>query len=104
MIQGLGEVMMITWAWFGLRIERVNESTDELELYISVPEHSDHMDAKRQEMSGSHLAKRFKTALTDMGVKRLTVKSRTRKGEHWTESMAKEAEKHMRQTIYGSQW
>lgn len=103
-IKGLGEAMMITWAWYGLRIEKENESVNSLEIYISVPERSYHLDVHNEEMAGIYLARRFKTALLDMGVKRLTVKSRVRKGEQWTETMAKDAEKQMKQAIYGSQW
>ena len=103
-MQGLGEAILITWARYGLRIEKQNESVDCLEIYISVPEHSYATNAYGQEMAGLTLARRFKKALTEMGVKRLVVKSRVRTGEVWLEPMANEAETQMRQTIYGSQW
>ena len=55
-------------------------------------------------MSGMTLAKRFKTTMTEMGIKRLTVKSRIRTGESWTKEMSDAAELEMRKTIYGSQY
>lgn len=103
-MKGLGEAMMITWAGFGLRIEKTQESTESLVIYISVPEHSYHKNAKGEEMSGMTLAKRFKTTMTDMGIKRLTVKSRIRAGENWTKENSEAAELEMRKTIYGSQY
>lgn len=50
------------------------------------------------------LAKRFKTVMTEMGVKRLTVKARVRAGEYWTKEMADSANIEMRKNIYGSQY
>lgn len=99
-----GEVMMITWASFGLRIERVNESQDSLEIYISVPETSYQLNVRGNQMAGNVLAKSFKEEMVEMGVKRLIVKSRIRSGEHWTKEMADKAELDMRKQIYGSQY
>lgn len=67
----IGNAMAITWAGFGLRIEKTTETQDMLEVYISVPESSFHRNVDGDEMSGVTLAKRFKTTLTEMGVKRL---------------------------------
>jgi len=103
-MSGLGEAMMISWASFGVRIEKQRESIYSLEIYISVPEHSYILNADGEEMAGEILAKRFKTVLTDIGVKRLTVKYKVRAGESWSEKLAKDAEIQMRKTIYGSQW
>lgn len=103
-MQGLGEGMMLALAGFGVELENMIETVDELTIYISVPEHSYHKNDKNEEMAGMVLAKRFKKTLTKLGVKRLTVKSRIRKGEMWTKEMANDAEMKMKQTLYKSQW
>lgn len=103
-MQGLGEAMMITWTGFGIKIEQQNETQESLEIYISVPEHSFDFNVKREEMAGKILAKRFKTILTDMGVKRLVLKYRIRQGEYWTKEMKDRAELDMRRMLYGSQY
>lgn len=103
-MSGIGEAMMITWAGFGLRIEGQNESDESLEIYISVPESSYHFNKNQEEMAGMLLAKRFKQVLTEMGVKRLTVKVRVRRGERWTKEMQEDAELNMRKELYGSQY
>lgn len=100
----MGSVMMIVWAGLGLQIENTKENIESLEIWISVPEHSHHKNAKGEEMAGMNLAKRFKTTLVEMGVKRLTVKARIRAGEYWTEEMSQVAELEMQKTIYGSQY
>ena len=46
------------------------------------------------------MAKRFKTVMSEMGVKGLVVKYRIR-NERWTEKMSKQAIKEATQTIYG---
>lgn len=102
-MKGLGEAVYIVWASFGVEIEKINESVDSLEIFISVPKSSYQNDAHGNEMAGDYLAKRFKDTMKDMGVKRLTVKYRVR-NEHWTEQMYKDAIVKARQTIYGSQW
>lgn len=103
-MNGLGAAVMITWAGFGLKIERTEESTESLVVYISVPEHSYRKNAQDEEMAGMVLAKRFKTVMTEMGVKRLTVKSRIRVGESWTKEMFHAAELEARKAIFGSQY
>lgn len=100
----IGEAMMISWAGYGIRIERQNETFDALEIYISVPEHSFHLNAYQEEMAGKLLAKRFKEVIQDMGIKRLIVRFRIRQGEYWTKEMADTAELDMRKSIYGSQF
>ena len=89
-MSGLGEAVMITWAEYGLKIENTSETTESLVIYVSVPEHSYKRNAKGSEMAAMDLAKRFKTVMTEMGVKRLTVKARVRAGEYWTKEMAME--------------
>ena len=102
MINGLGEVMMMTWAKMGLKIENQIEAQKSLTIYISVPEFSDNRNVYGEEMSGIRLAKRFKETLMDMGVKCLTVKAKIRSGEHWTKEMGKEAELNICKMLYGS--
>lgn len=102
-MKGLGEAVYIVWASFGVEIEKINESIDSLEIFISVPKSSHCNDVHGNEMAGDHLAKRFKDTMRDIGVKRLTVRYRIR-NEHWTEQMYKDAIVKARQTIYGSQW
>lgn len=104
MINGLGEVMMMTWAKMGLKIENQIETQESLTIYISVPEFSDERNVYGEEMSGMRLAKRYKEMLIDMSVKRLTVKAKIRSSEHWTKEMGKDAELNMRKMIYGSQY
>lgn len=102
-MKGLGEAVYIVWASFGIEIEKVNESVDNLEIFISVPKSSYRNDVHGNEMAGDHLAKRFKDKMKGIGVKRLTVRYRVR-DEYWTEQMYKDAEIKARQMIYGSQW
>lgn len=102
-MRGLGEALYIVWASFGVEIEKVNESVDSIEIFISVPKSSYKTDAHGNEMAGEYLAKLFKDKMKDMGVKRLTVRYRIR-NEHWTEQMSKDSSVKARQTIYGSQW
>lgn len=104
MINSLGEVMMMTWAKMGLKIENQIETQESLTIYISVPEFSDERNIHNEEMSGMRLAKRFKETLIDIGIKRLTVKAKIRFGEHWTEEMGQDAELKMRKMLYGSQY
>lgn len=102
-MKGLGAAVYIVWASFGVQIEKVNESVDNLEIFISVPKSSYHYDVHGKEMAGDFLAKLFKDKMKDMGVKRLTVRYRVR-DEYWTEQMCKDADVKARQMIYGSQW
>lgn len=103
-MSAMGSAILITWAGFGIKIEKENETQDMLEIYISVPERSFHRNVDGDEMSGMTLAKRFKVTLTEMGVKRLIVKSRIRRGEVWTKELADEAELNMKKRLFGSQY
>lgn len=100
----LGEAFALMLAGSGVIIERENESQESYELYISVPEHSYELDAHGNEMAGMRLAKRIKEMMTELGVKRLTVKARVRIGEYWTKEMDREATLKMKKMIYGSQY
>lgn len=102
----MGQAMYLTWRGLGVEIDNVKESTDELVFYISVPKdtiaaHS--VSSTGDKMAGAYLAKRVKKTMTDMGVKRLTVKYRVR-DEVWTEDKRKLAEENARKEMYGSQW
>lgn len=103
-MSGLGEGVTIAWAGFGVKTENIEETTESLTIYISVPETSDHRNVRDEMMAGDRLAKRFKEAMAEMGVKRLIVKYRIRKGDHWTDAKKEAAEIEMRKSIYGSQW
>lgn len=96
--------MMIVWAELGLVIENIMEEPDQLTIYVSVPESGFRKNVNDEMMAGKFLAKRFKETLTDLGVKRLTVKSRIRSGDVWTEQKARAAELSMKKTLYGSQY
>lgn len=85
-------------------IHNTNETAESLVIYISVPEHSYKRNARGSEMAAMNLAKRFKTVMTEMGIKRLTVKARVRAGEYWTKEMADSANIEMRKNIFGSQY
>ncbi len=57
-MSAIGSAIAITWAKFGLKIEKTIENQDMLEIYISVPERSFHQNASGEEMSGMTLAKK----------------------------------------------
>mgnify|MGYP003301738583 CR=1 FL=1 len=103
MIQGLGEAMLLTWAQLGVVIEDIKETTELLNVYISVPRSSYHKNCEDEEMSGMFLAKRFKESFIDMGVKRVVVKAKVRE-QDWTKELSKSAVIRARQELYGSQW
>ena len=96
--------MLIVFAEQGLTIENIKEEPESLTIYISVPEDGYHANVHGEIMAGKVLARRFKEVLLDMGVKRLTVKSKIRKGDIWTEEKSKDAALNMRKMLYGSQY
>lgn len=95
---------MIVFAEQGLTIENVKEEPESLTIYISVPEDGYHTNVHGEIMAGKVLARRFKEIMLDMGVKRLTIKSRIRNGDIWTEAKSKDAAVKMKKTLYGSQY
>lgn len=99
----IGKAMYITWRGLGIEICNVKETEDSLTLYISVPKDTDHLNAYGQKMSGEFLAKRIKETLTEMGVKRLSVKYKIR-DEVWDDNKRKLAEIAAKKELYGSQW
>ena len=90
---------MISWAGFGVCIVKEVEHDGRIEIYITVPEHSYRRNVDGEEIAGRVLAKRFKTALTEMGVTGLTVKFQIRP-ENWTKEMGEKAEKDMMQAMW----
>lgn len=100
----MGKAMLITWAGLGIKIEHEVETQESLTIYISVPEKSYMVDAHGDNMSGLNLARSFKKTLTDIGVKRLTVKSRIRSGENWTKEDDSNAQLEIRKKLFGSQY
>lgn len=104
MNSAMGSAMMIVWAECGLIIDNMIEEPEQLTVYVSVPETSYHKNVNCEIMAGQFLAKRFKETLTSLGVKRLVVKSKVRKGDIWTEQKAQDAALQMKKTIYGSQY
>lgn len=99
----IGNVVMQVWTEKGVQIERVDESPALLQVWISVPEHSWCKAADGNEMAGDYLARRFKTVMTEMGVKRLLLRARTRVGDNWTKEKGEAAVDHFRRDLYGSQ-
>lgn len=56
-MKGLGEAVYIVWASFGVQIEKVNESVDNLEIFIAVPKSSYHYGVHGKEMAGGSSSK-----------------------------------------------
>lgn len=102
----MGKAMLLTFAGMGIKIDNINETTDNLTLYISVPKDADdsiERDVNGYVMAGEHLAKTVKRKLTAMGIKRLTVKYKIR-DEVWNKSMREAAETEMKKELFRSQW
>lgn len=90
--------MMIAWAGFGLKIERMEETQENLTVWVSVPKQSFEHSSDGTEMAGMFLARRFKNTLTAMGAKQLKVKAKVR-DEIWTKEMADNAVLDMKRVI-----
>lgn len=99
-----GKSIMIAMSGMGVTFDKQIETEDSLTFYISVPEHSYTVDVHGKEMAGNHLAFRFKETLIALGLKRLTVKAKVRKGEFWTENDRKDAELKCKKMLFGSQY
>lgn len=85
------ELMIVAFAGMGVEFENITTNSENIVLYISVPEVSYKIDIYGKQMAGANLALRFKKTLEAMGLKHFIVKSRTRKGENWTEEDKKES-------------
>ena len=81
----LSKAMLITWAGLGIEIDRLDDSPDGIICYISVPRSTTHLNAYSEQMAGQHLAKRFKQALTEMGIKFSVCKFKVRE-EDWDDN------------------
>ena len=100
----MSKAILITWASMGVKIENLNETTESLDIEISVPETSFELDVHGNEMSGKLLIKRFKTKMTKMGVKRLNLTGKIRYGDHWSREKRQSAEIDMKKSLFESQW
>lgn len=103
-MKGMGEAVMLTMAQMGLKLVNQIETQESLEIWVTVPETSYEVDVDGIQMAGMHLAKRYKETLEMLGLKRLTVKAKIRKGDHWTKEKSEAANLEMRKMIYGSQY
>ena len=83
--------MLIGWASFGIRLDKVDDSTRPTTIYITVPEHSEEHDVDGNEMSGSHLAKRIKETLQESTKGEFIVKFKINKGQMWTKEDSRQA-------------
>ena len=93
----MGKAMLIVWAGLGVEIERAEpiEGSGGILCYFSVPKSSFKCDAHSIEMSGKHLASKFKHTLEEMGIKFDDCQYRIR-NENWTEADRERAEKVMK--------
>ena len=82
--------MLIGWASFGIRLDKVDDSTRPTTIYITVPEHSEEHDVDGNEMSGSHLAKRIKETLQESTKVEFVVKFKINKGQMWTKENSRQ--------------
>ena len=103
-MNSMAKAALITWASFGIKIEKLNETTESFDIEISVPETSFELDARGNEMSGKLLIKRFKRTLLAFGIKRLNFTGKIRYGEHWSRENRKSAENDIKKDMFKSQW
>ena len=75
----------------GVIIEDIDESNNIPTFYISVPEFSVRKTIDNEDIANNYLAKKFKETVVNMTTGNCIVKSKIRKGETWTESMASDA-------------
>ena len=96
----MNRALMIVWAGLGIEIEDAGPAgnSDAIYCHFSVPKSSFHLGANGKEMSGKHLASRFKTTLEEMGLEFSDIRYRIRE-EHWTEDDGKCAEDAMRENL-----
>lgn len=94
-----GKALLIAWAGYGIVIEYTDpDDSNGIRCLISVPKSSTHLDVNGKEMSGKHLASRFKYTLEETGVKFSDCRYRIRE-EHWTDNDRERAEKSMTDTL-----
>ena len=102
MNSNIGAGMLIAWAQMGVTVDHTEETPDKLSVWISVPVDSYHVDAHGNTMAGDLLAKRIKSTMQKMGVKRLELRRKIR-NETWTKEKADAAELDMKKALFGSQ-
>lgn len=83
--------MLLGWASFGIKLDKVDDSGRPTVIYITVPEHSEEHDVDGNEMSGSHLAKRIKETLQESTKVEFIVKFKINKGQMWTKENSRQA-------------
>ena len=83
--------MLIGWASFGVKLDKVDDSGRPTVIYITVPEHSEEYDVNGDEMSGRHLAKRIKEILPESTNVEFIVKFKINKGQMWTKENSRQA-------------
>lgn len=88
----MGQSMLITYAGFGVQIDRFDDTDTGIIFLFSVPKNSYRKNADNIEMSGRHLALRVKQTLEDMGVVFADCRYKVR-DEYWNEDMEKSAMK-----------
>lgn len=82
--------MLLGWASFGIKLDKVDDSGRPTVVYITVPEHSEEYDVNGDEMSGSHLAKRIKETLQESTKVEFIVKFKINKGQMWTKENSRQ--------------
>lgn len=82
--------MLLGWASFGIKLDKVDDSGRSTVIYITVPEHSEEHDVDDNEMSGSHLAKRIKETLQESTKVEFIVKFKINKGQMWTKENSRQ--------------
>ena len=88
----MGQAMLITYAGYGVQIDKFDNTDAGIVLLFSVPRNSYRKDVDNIEMSDRHLATRVKQTLEDMGVVFADCKYKVR-NEYWNEDMEKSAMK-----------
>lgn len=99
MINPIGKSILIGLAGFGVQIEDMKDTYDELYIEVSVPEFSDHVDAKGNEMSGKLLIERLQEKLSFIHPN-LKLYGVIRTGEIWTDSDKEAAKEDMKRQLY----
>jgi hypothetical protein len=89
---------MSAFASYGLTVDRIND--EKTEVWISVPENSEHVNAEGVAMAGECLAKRISEMLKEFRMP-MKVHYRIRKGENWTKEQGEHASEAMINEMYG---
>ena len=88
----IGKAMLITYAGYGVQIDKFDDTDAGVILLFSVPKNSYRKNVDNIEMSDRHLATRVKQTLEDMGVVFADCRYKVR-DEYWNEDMEKSAMK-----------